>query len=78
MAALATLAVSGCQKPWVWTKAGATQQDYDTDLFNCEKQRHESGFSGLASNRPPEAPRRSRYLDNCMATRGWGPTRVAE
>ena len=75
---LVALAVSGCQKPLTWTKPGATQQDYDAEAFNCEKRRHESGFSGLGFSKPDGSPARSRYLDNCLAARGWAPTRAVE
>jgi hypothetical protein len=82
-AAVVAAWLSACQSPVTWTKEGATRQDFDTDLFNCEKQRHESGLSRYSTfglRRDPYSPLvlRDRYLKNCMAARGWSPAQASE
>jgi hypothetical protein len=37
--------VSGCA-PMVWDKPGATQADYNTDSYDCEKDARQSGYFG--------------------------------
>jgi hypothetical protein len=43
---VALLALSACGAPKVWNKAGATQQDFATDSYACEKDSRQSGYYG--------------------------------
>ncbi len=75
--ALVALGAVGCTHKTYWSKPGATQRDYETDLFNCEKARHETP-SDVDAFRRPSVLRESHYIDNCLIARGWTPRKVTE
>jgi hypothetical protein len=51
-----------------WDKPGATQQDYATDSYNCEKDMRQGGYygSGLFG-----ALNAQSFEDRCMVAHGW-------
>jgi hypothetical protein len=59
--------MSGCTSAQ-WTKAGATQQDFATDSYDCEKDARQSGYygSGLAG-----AINMQGFFNRCMNAHGW-------
>lgn len=61
------LSMSGCTSAQ-WTKAGATQQDFATDSYDCEKDARQSGYygSGLAG-----AINMQGFFNRCMNAHGW-------
>jgi len=64
---VAVLSVAGCAHP-VWVKPGATQQDYATDTYECERDARMSGYygSGVVGLVNFE-----QFQDRCMVARGW-------
>lgn len=64
------VAILGCASPTIWDKAGATQQDFRVDSYNCEKDTRQSGYfgGGLAAS----FEMRDFYA-RCMIARGWTP-----
>lgn len=67
MATLATAVLhAGCAI--VWTKPGATEQDYYTDTYACEKDARQSGYfgGGLAG-----AFAMQDFFARCMRAKGW-------
>lgn len=64
---IATLLLAGCA-PTVWYKAGATQADFNTDSYGCEKDARQSGYfgSGLAG-----ALEMKDFYGRCMVAHGY-------
>ncbi len=52
----------------IWTKDGATEQDFRTDKYECEKDARQSGYfgGGLVG-----AANMSGFASRCMEARGW-------
>ena len=63
-----TLGLSACAAPKVWNKAGATQQDYATDSYMCEKDSRQSGYFGGGVI---GALNMQDFDNRCMVAHGW-------
>jgi hypothetical protein len=62
-----SLCLVGCA-PTIYDKPGATQQDFVTDKYACNKDAHQSGGfgTGLAG-----AIAINQFFDECMNAHGW-------
>jgi hypothetical protein len=40
------LSILGCAPRWHWAKRGATQQDFMSDSYECERDARQSGYFG--------------------------------
>ncbi len=66
--------LSACAPP-VFNKPGATQQDFATDKYSCERDSRQSGgFSGGIAG----AIEIQQYFNRCMAAHGWTIQGTAE
>lgn len=63
----AMLILSSCAPP-VWTKPGASQQDYATDSYQCEKDARQSGYFGGGI---VGAANMVDFQQRCMVAHGW-------
>ncbi len=65
--------VAGCAPSIIWTKVGATQPDFATDSYQCEKDARQSGYfgSGLAG-----AVNMQGFAERCMTAHGWRAQRA--
>lgn len=63
--------LTGCAQI-VWNKPGATQQDFQRDSYQCERDARQSGYfgGGLAG-----AINFREFQQRCMMAAGWTPTR---
>lgn len=61
-------ALTGCASPMVWNKYGATQQDYQTDSYACEKDARQSGYFGGGFQ---GAINMRDFFKHCMVAHGW-------
>lgn len=63
----AVFSLAACT-PTVWDKPGATQADYNTDHYNCEKDARQSGYfgGGIAG-----AINIRNFFRECMIPHGW-------
>ena len=52
----------------VWTRDGATDQDFTTDKYECEKDVRQSGYFGAGLI---GAANMSNFAARCMEARGW-------
>jgi hypothetical protein len=68
LAILGSVALSACAPQSVWTKAGATDQDFATDSYDCERDARQSSYygSGLAG-----AVNMQGFANRCMVAHGW-------
>ena len=68
-------AVAGCAPTHVWIKTGATQQDFATDSYECERDARQSGYfgGGLIG-----ALNMQQFTQRCMVARGWRQQGSAE
>lgn len=59
---------AGCATPMVWDKNGATQDDYNKDSYECEKDARQSGYygSGIAG-----AINLKEFFKKCMVSKGY-------
>ncbi len=64
---LVGLTLCGCATN-VWNKPGATQQDYATDSYNCEKDMRQSGYYGSGILGAINA---KNFEERCMFAHGW-------
>jgi hypothetical protein len=60
-------ALSGCAQN-VWNKTGATQQDFATDQYACERDARQSGGFGTGFAGAIEV---QGYFNRCMGAHGW-------
>jgi hypothetical protein len=67
IAIAAFLVLASCARP-TWVKPGATQQDYATDSYQCEKDARQSGYfgGGLVG-----AANMADFASRCMVAHGW-------
>jgi predicted aspartyl protease len=65
--------IMGCAKT-VWVKPGASQQDFTTDQYNCEKDARQSGYFGTGL---VGAINMQNFYDSCMNSRGWYSQKLA-
>jgi hypothetical protein len=63
----AALALVGCAST-VWNKPGATQQDYATDSYACEKDARQSSYFGGGII---GAINVDNFVSECMVAHGW-------
>ncbi len=59
----------GCApQPMIWVKPGASQQDYNKDSYDCERDLRQSGYygDGLAG-----AINMRGFFERCMIAHGW-------
>jgi hypothetical protein len=68
--ALGFLAIllSGCGPRAVWVKPGASQQDFTTDRYSCERDTRQSGYFGTGLI---GAINMQHFFDSCMNAHGW-------
>ncbi len=66
--AAVVLGIAGCA-PTVWTKVGASTQDFTSDQYACERDSRQSGGfgTGIAGAFQVQA-----YFNRCMGAHGWG------
>jgi hypothetical protein len=64
---LVAFSLTGCAR-YVWTKAAFTEQEFNRDSYECEKDARQSGYfgTGLAG-----ALNMREFNDRCMVARGW-------
>lgn len=60
LAVLAALQLAGCQT--TWDKAGATQQDFMRDRYECDRDAAQSNLEGFAA---------LALKYECMEAHGW-------
>ena len=62
------IGITGCAAPMVWQKSGATQSDYNTDSYACEKDSRQSGYygGGIAG-----ALAMKDFFKRCMVSKGY-------
>lgn len=67
LAGTAALIIAACA-PTTWVKSGASQQDYATDSYQCEKDARQSGYfgGGLIG-----AANMVEFSQRCMVAHGW-------
>jgi hypothetical protein len=68
IAATACLTLASCAQPTLWVKPGASQADYNTDSYSCEKDARQSGYFG---NGIPGAVNFRDFMNRCMFAHGW-------
>jgi hypothetical protein len=61
------LSLSACAQR-IWNKPGATQQDFATDSYACEKDARQSGYFGGGLT---GALNMQEFDDRCMVAHGW-------
>lgn len=76
---LLAMSLAGCEST-VWVKDGATQQDFATDSYACERDMRQSGYYGGGLLGILNA---HDFEDRCMVAHGWrstqgGPTSAQE
>ncbi len=64
LAAIA-LSLAACAPPLRWTKPGATQQEFDLDSYNCERDA-QIAYPDLFDNLA-----RDDMSERCMEAHGW-------
>jgi hypothetical protein len=67
------LALAGCAKPMIWDKSGATQQEFNKDSYECERDTRQSGYFGQCGL-IIEAQHRCAYqvfYQHCMVAHGY-------
>ena len=64
--ALAAL-LFGCA-PMIWVKPGSTEQDFNKDQYECEKDVRQSGYYGTGISRDIEM---QNFFTKCMVSKGW-------
>ncbi|MFZ0692705.1 MAG: PDZ domain-containing protein [Alphaproteobacteria bacterium] len=64
---LAAVCVTACA-PTTWVKQGATQQDYYTDTYSCEKDMRQSMYFGGGIIGAINA---DNFQKECMVAKGW-------
>lgn len=64
------LVVAGCART-IWNKPGASQQDFATDSYACEKDARQSGYFGGGF---VGAANFQGFVNRCMVAHGWYAT----
>jgi hypothetical protein len=59
--------LAGCA-PMIWDKSGATQNDYNKDSYDCEKDARQSGYygGGIAGGLEMK-----EFFKRCMVSKGY-------
>jgi hypothetical protein len=65
---LTAFVLCGCAAPKIWNKTGATQSDFASDSYACEKDSRQSGYfgGGIAGQINMQ-----NFFDRCMVAHGW-------
>ena len=58
---------AGCAR-FVWVKPGASQQDFQRDAYECERDMRQSGYFGTGFAAAINA---QDFQERCMMARGW-------
>ena len=61
------LLLAGCAR-FVWVKSGASQQDFQRDTYECERDMRQSGYFGTGFAAAINA---QNFQERCMVARGW-------
>src|SRR5208283_3186722 len=64
----------GCTPAAQWVKAGAGQQDFATDSYDCEKDARQSGYYGGGV---VGAINMQGFFNRCMGAHGWSLDRAS-
>jgi len=67
MAVLIVLALTACART-VWTRANFTQQDFNRESYECERDARQSGYFGGGVI---GALNMRDFFDRCMVAKGW-------
>ena len=62
------LCLAGCAPTRVWVKPGATQADFNTDEYSCEKDARQSGYFGTGF---VGVANMQGFYSRCMVAHGW-------
>ena len=64
----AAIILCGCATPRVWNKPGASQSDFASESYSCEKDSRQSGYfgGGIAGQINMQS-----FFDRCMVAHGW-------
>ncbi len=65
--AVALFLVAGCANR-VWVKYGSTQQEFNVDAYQCEKDARQSGYFGGGFMGQINF---DEFQQRCMVARGW-------
>jgi aspartyl protease family protein len=68
-----TASLTACA-PKVWIKPGASQQDFTTDRYSCERDARQSGYFGTGI---VGAINMQNFYESCMNAHGWYPQQQA-
>jgi hypothetical protein len=66
------LLLAGCAR-FIWVKAGASQQDFQRDAYECERDMRQSGYFGSGILGGIEA---QNFQERCMVARDWSKQRA--
>jgi hypothetical protein len=61
------ITATGCAR-WYWTKAGFTQDDWNRDSYECERDMRQSGYYGGGVAGAIEA---RNFQERCLVARGY-------
>lgn len=67
-AAVAVFGLAACQTMTLWTKDGWTQELFNKDAYECERDARQSGYfgGGLIG-----ALAMQEFQERCLVARGW-------
>ena len=68
-----SVALNGCAQS-VWLKPGASQQDFASDRYSCERDVRQSGYYGTGLM---GAINMENFFNQCMGAHGWSLHEVA-
>lgn len=68
--ALCSLTLSACAS-YIWNKVGASQQDFQRDSYECEKDMRQSGYYGRGLIGALTGTTPQAFEERCMAAKGW-------
>lgn len=64
----AAICLSACAGPMIWDKTGGTQEQYNVDSYQCEKDARQSGYYGTGYAAAAEA---KGFFQRCMVSKGY-------
>lgn len=67
-ASVVLLALGACATPDYWVRHNATQQEFDTDSYACERDVRQSGYYGTGYVGASNA---KSFMRRCMGAKGW-------
>lgn len=68
LAACCAFVLVGCAPQRVWTKPGASEQDFKVDAYNCERDARQSGYFGTGLVGQINF---NDFQQRCMEAHGW-------